>query len=223
MSRYKAILFDFDDTIINTFPARVEAARMAASKIIEADLDIETIMKERAGEPQWQIWKDLSGDEAKADRLIEEYMDAYWGNPKNRSAPFPGVEDMLTGVKDRGLLIGLVTSKTRQLERNQRTYGAAIELERVGLAHFFDLVIGWEDVTESKPAPEPVLLAVNRLGVAPEEAMMVGDSHVDVTASKAAGVPSVGATWGTLARKLLIDSGPDYLIDSPHELLPLIS
>ena len=75
---------------------------------------------------------------------------------------------------------------------------------------------------QSKPHAEPLLYALDRLLVSPEQAVMVGDSHIDVTAAKRAGVIAVAAKWGTLNERLLLESGPDYTIDVPSELLPIV-
>ena len=51
---------------------------------------------------------------------------------------------------------------------------------------------------------------------------MVGDSHIDIRTAKNAGVASAGATWGTLAKDLLLETGPDYLLDSPSDLMSIL-
>ena len=96
-------------------------------------------------------------------------------------------------------------------------------MERLGLDDVFDAVVGWEDTRESKPAPAPILLALKKLDLRPQDALMVGDSHIDVTAAKGAGVASAGACWGTQARDLLLRSRPDYIVESPEELSALLS
>jgi pyrophosphatase PpaX len=223
MSGLQAVLFDFDDTILNSFPARVEAARSAARGILAPGLDLDGIMREWAGRPQMEVWREFSGDEEEAQALMDGYWKWYWDDSGVKAPLFPGVRDMLTGLKARGLRLAVVTSKVRLLKDDHRLYGAVVELERVGLSETFDLVVGWEDTAESKPEPGPILFALERLGVTAAEAIMVGDSHVDITAAKRAGVSSVGATWGTVARDLLLDSKPDHLLDSPRDLLSLLS
>jgi pyrophosphatase PpaX len=223
LSGLKAVLFDFDDTILNSFPARVEAARSAAQGILEPGLDLDGIMREWAGRPQYEIWREFAGEEEEAQVLMDGYWKSYWDDSGVKAPLFPGVRGMLTGLKASELRLAIVTSKVRLLKDGHRSYGAVVELERVGLSETFDLVVGWEDTAESKPEPGPILFALERLGVTAAEAIMVGDSHVDITAAKRAGVSSAGATWGTVARDLLLDSKPDHLLDSPRDLLSLLS
>ncbi len=86
----------------------------------------------------------------------------------------------------------------------------------------FDLIVGWEDVKETKPLPGPILFAMEKLGLNRDEVIMVGDSHIDIRTAKNAGVASAGATWGTLAKDLLLEVGPDYLLDSPSDLMSIL-
>ena len=201
----------------------MEAAEKAAQGILDPNLDLDRIMREWAGRPQKDIWEDLSGDEQKAEALMERYRKWYWEKTTNEVELFPGIRAMLDELKGRGLGLGIVTSKARLLRYDGRPYGAVVEMERLGLGEMFDPVVGWEDVRENKPAPAAILLALERLGIGKTEALMVGDSHIDVIAAKRAGVLSAGATWGTVAMDLLIRAGPDYLVDHPSRLCPLVS
>ena len=221
--RFKAVFFDFDDTLVNSFPGRVVAAKRAVKGILDPSLDVDRIMREWAGVPQAEIWKHFARDEADADRLLEAYASAYWDDNPTELRAFDGVIEMLQELKALGPTLAVVTSKVRLRNRNGRPTGAIVELERTHLDGIFDLIVGYEDVQESKPSPAPVLFALERLGLAPEDALMVGDSHVDVKSARAAGVASAGATWGTVAEDLLIEAGPDYLVHSPSEILPIVS
>ena len=71
------------------------------------------------------------------------------------------------------------------------------------MASRFSVVVGFEDVARHKPYPEGVELALERLGVLPEEALLVGDSAADIEAARAAGCPSCHATWGIQGEMVL--------------------
>jgi len=76
-----------------------------------------------------------------------------------------------------------------------------------------------EDVSRSKPDPEGVQLALMRLEAPPEEAMLVGDSPLDIQAGRAAGVETGAALWGTKQRQELLTSTPDYVFPSVPDFI----
>ncbi len=222
MSRFKAVLFDYDDTLANTYSARVKAAKMGAEGRLSSDLDMDRIMKEWAGRPQVEIFSDLAEDKGQVDSMMADYVKWYWRMSPTEVSLFPGVMDMLQGLKGSGPAIALVTSKVRLLENEDGPYGAEVEMKRLGILDLFDLIVGWEDVKETKPLPGPILFAMEKLGLNSDEVIMVGDSHIDIRTAKNAGVASAGATWGTLAKDMLLEVGPDYLLNSPSDLMSIL-
>ena len=92
----------------------------------------------------------------------------------------------------------------------------------MGLIGHVDVVIGADSVTRHKPHPEPVLVALERLGAPRETAIFVGDSPHDVAAGNAAGVTTVAALWGPFGRDALERAEPDYIIDRIVELPGLV-
>ena len=223
MKGFKAILFDYDDTLVDSFQARIDAAKRAVEGVLDPRVDIERIMREWAGRPQMEIWQDLVGDVRKAEAMMDEYRRWYWRESPKIVRLFPGARAMLDEIKAMGLALGIVTSKARMMQGEDGPYGAVVEMERLGLDGVFDVVVGWEDVQESKPAPGPILFALKKLGLHAGDALMVGDSHNDVKAAKMAGVSSAGVGWGTRDRGLLVQAGPDYMVESPTELTSLLS
>ena len=222
MSKYKAVLFDYDDTLADTFKPRLIAATNAAEGELDPSLDMDRIMKEWAGRPQIEIFTSLTGNKEKARALTDEYTKWYWKLSAQYVELFVGVKDMLERLESEGIPIALVTSKVRLLENEDGPYGAEVEMERLGIRGLFDVVVGWEDITDPKPAPQPILHALDQLSLSPSEALMVGDSHIDIKTAKAAKTPCVGATWGTLAKELLLEESPDFLIHTPSELYSIV-
>src|SRR5438876_8291766 len=93
--------------------------------------------------------------------------------------PYEGVVEEIRRMKDAGKRLGVVTSKLRD--------GAMRGLRVSALDDVFDIVIGCDDVTNSKPHPEPVLKAVSQLGVKKQETAFIGDSRHDMESGRAAG------------------------------------
>ena len=127
--------------------------------------------------------------------------------------PYEGVVDEIRRLKDSGKRLGVVTSKLRD--------GAMRGLRVSGLDEAFDVVIGCDDVTHSKPHPEPVLKAVAALGVKKESTVFVGDSRHDMESGRAAGVKTAAVLWGPFDRAYLEDLSPDYWLEKPQDLREL--
>jgi pyrophosphatase PpaX len=222
MSPFKAVLFDYDDTLCDTFSARIKAAEVAAEGVLDSSVDLDQVMKDWAGRPQIDIWTDLVGDRETAQKMWTDYQRWYWRNGTKSVRLFDGIEEMLGRLKDQGVLLGIVTSKAKLLENEDGPYGVVVEMQRLGVLDLFDCVVGWGDVEESKPKPAPILFALDKLDITSAEALMVGDSHIDITAAKNADVTSAGALWGATAKELLVQSEPDYLLETPAQVCGLV-
>lgn len=127
---------------------------------------------------------------------------------------YPGTNELLTELKAAGYKLAVVTAG-RRAPRDMRAYG---------IADYFDAIVGGDDISAHKPDPEGTLLALERLGVQPTEAIMIGDMPTDVRAARAAGLKAfVGITHGLSSRESLEQSGADYIIDSLAELPEVIA
>jgi pyrophosphatase PpaX len=92
---------------------------------------------------------------------------------------------------------------------------------RLPIEHLFETVVGGDETPRQKPHPDPLLLALERLGARPADAAYVGDSPFDMQAAKAAGVYAIGVSWGRIhAADKLADA--DVVIHSAQELLDLV-
>lgn len=96
------------------------------------------------------------------------------------AVPFAGVEDFLKSCQAQSVKMGIVTSTTRKM--------VEIFFESHDLAKYFSVLITADDIQNFKPHPEPVFLALSRLGSKPEESLFIGDSSVDMLAANAAGL-----------------------------------
>jgi len=85
-----------------------------------------------------------------------------------------------------------------------------------------DTIVTVNDVTEPKPHPEPVLTAVNNLGVDPRKTLMVGDSTVDIQSAKAAGVYAAGVSWSLKGEETLRKYDPDYIIHNMKDIIEIV-
>ena len=127
---------------------------------------------------------------------------------------FPGAAETVAELARRGIALAIVTSKMRR--------GTLRGMARCGIVEHFDVIVTPEDVSNAKPHPEPVHVALTRLGVAPEETRVVGDSPHDMAAGRAAGTRTAAALWGPFPREALLAERPDALLERPQDVLALI-
>ena len=153
--------------------------------------------------------------QAEQQAILRKLFDRYYGEVAEEGTfLFPHVADTLGALQAKGLPLGLVTNKP--------TPFVAPLLEALDIAKYFSVVIGGDDVQNKKPHPDPLLLVADRMGIAPQQMLFVGDSRNDIQAAKAAGCPSVGLTYGYNYGEAIDLSQPDVIYQSINDLLPAL-
>ena len=137
----------------------------------------------------------------------------YYRSRIGEISSYPGINKLLDNLRSK-YKMAIVTSTHRE---------QAMEiLSKVGLLEYFSFIIGQDDTVMNKPDPEPVLLAINRLGVSREDCIFVGDQPYDIIAAHGAGIIAAAATWGTGMKDVLEVYRPDYFLEHPEDLLDLL-
>jgi pyrophosphatase PpaX len=126
------------------------------------------------------------------------------------SVLYAGIDRLLRDLSGAGVAVAAATSKRRA--------SAEIAAGLTGLSSHLDVLVTMEDTVVHKPDPEPLLLAVNRLGATPDQAVYVGDAIVDVQAARNAGMAAVAVTWGAGVRAALEAMGPDVVAETVDDL-----
>jgi pyrophosphatase PpaX len=170
-------------------------------------------MMRDVGLPLARQMRDLS--EEHAEELLRVYREHNAREHDDTLRAFPQTGETLAWLAERGLRLGIVTSKMQAMARRG--------LGLFDLARFFDVVVGGDDVTVHKPEPHPLLVAAESLGVPIAQCAYVGDSVHDMAAASAAGCAAIGATWGIASRAELIDAGAEYVVDDMAGLRAIVS
>jgi pyrophosphatase PpaX len=207
-------LFDLDGTIIDSIELILRSYRhtMALHRCNEPPPPDDMWIK-GLGTPLWAQFGEITDDKEEIERMVQTYRTYNLTHHDALVKPYEGVVDEIRRLKDSEKLLGVVTSKLRD--------GAMRGLRISGLDEAFDVVIGCDDVTHSKPHPEPVLKAVDELGAQPTETVFVGDSRHDMESGRAAGVKTAAVLWGPFDRPHLEDLFPDYWLEKPVDLREL--
>lgn len=210
----KAVLWDLDDTVLDTLPGRMDALRHAYGECVGGWCDPEELWRSHRGGTLEDLGRRLLGEDYR--RFTTAYRDRYYGSVRSISA-YEGVPDILQWCVGQCIPLAVVTSKV--------AWGARAELAQAGMLQYFRCVVGFDDTDLHKPDPEPIFEALDRLCVDIAEAgdvLFVGDSPADIFAARNAGCRSVAAGWATLDAELLHDAHPDHFAATPREAFDLI-
>jgi pyrophosphatase PpaX len=206
--RFPVVLFDLDGTVIDSGSIILASMRHAAKEVLGTEVPDEELMAAVGGPGLEAQMHALAPDR------VEELVSVYrlHNEPLHEGLVCcAGIEDVLVRLKDEGRRLGIVTAKRR----------ATVELAfaQIPIEHLFETVVGGDETERHKPDPEPLLLALERLGARADEAAYVGDAPFDVKAAKAAGLFSIAVTWGGIhTRERLEAEAPDALVDTAAEL-----
>jgi len=153
-------------------------------------------------------------EEEEFQRAYPLFLELYAANTSKRSFLFPGVREGLDYLKSAGYPLGSVTNKAAQFTEPL--------LKDLGIYDEFTIVVSGDTLPAKKPDPLPLLYAAEFFGVAPDRALMLGDSMSDVRAARAAGFGIVCVSYGYNHGVDIRDAAPDAVIDSFAELRELL-
>jgi len=203
-----AILFDLDGTLIDTIELILSSARHAFEEWPVRPTDDEWVRG--IGTPLVQQLRAYAANDDQLALLLARYRRYQNEHHDRLTRCYDDVPDVISALADRGHQMAVVTSKASPIAHQSLAF--------VGLDHFFPVVVGYDDTARHKPDPEPVRVALSRLGVSPDDAVFVGDSPHDILAGNGADVMTIAALWGPFDRETLADARPDHFIECMAEL-----
>ena len=207
MSR-PVVLFDLDGTVVDSGAIILASMRHATREVLGRDFDDAELMQAVGGpglEAQFAVFAP-----ERVDDLVRVYR-AHNEPLHDELRACAGMEDVLVRLHGQGRRLGVVTAKRRST--------VDLAFASVPVAHLFETVVGGDETEKHKPDPEPLLLAAERMGVAPAECAYVGDSPFDIRAAKAAEMEAIAVTWGRIHDRVKLErEQPDAIVDTAEEL-----
>lgn len=216
MRKIDTVLFDFDGTIMDTNNV-ILMSWQHTFRTLENREEDEKKLAATFGEPLERTLERFFPN-VPVEESIEVYRGYQRKNFSDLITLFPGMKELVMKVKACGYKTGLVTSRLKR---------TAMEgLEKFDLTKYFDVIITPEDTDKHKPDPEPVNIALERLGSKPENTVMLGDTIFDIQCSHNAGVDAVLVSWSLAlegkTKEELGEDAPEYIINTPEELFDII-
>ncbi len=153
-------------------------------------------------------------DEVLFNKAYPIFMDLYKDNTSKRSCLYPGVKEGIDFLQEAGYKLGCVTNKAEAFTHPL--------LKDLGLFDYFESIVSGDSLEKKKPDPMPLVYSAEKLGVSPEDSLMLGDSISDVKAARAAGFQIICMSYGYNHGVDIRESNPDVVIDSMAELKELL-
>lgn len=202
--KYKAIIYDIDGTLMDTIAMNM----YPLIRIVEEETGVKYTFDEIKHCFSMSGKQTLEYFNIDYERVYPRWVQ-YVNEYEQGAVPFAGVVTLLAEVKKRNVIQAACSAKTRKQYE--------IDMAKENLKDYMDETVLFEDTTKHKPDPEPILLAVKKLGLSHDEVIYVGDALADGLAAKAAGVDFAWAKWAGIEVKDM--PSPKYICYQPLELL----
>ncbi|MGL4107053.1 pyrophosphatase PpaX [Clostridium sp. LP20] len=209
----KAVLFDLDGTLLDTNILIYKSFCHTFKEVLNMELPKAEITR-LYGKPLNYSFANYTDKEEVIEKMIDTYRSYNAEYHDNMCKPFEGVVELLQTLINKGIKMGIVTSKRKTV--------AVRGMEIGGIIEFMDVIISPELTEKHKPEAEPALKACELLGIKPEEAIMVGDSPYDLLCGKSAGCITCGVEYTALEIEELLKVEPNHMLKSPLDILELL-
>ena len=211
MNNNQAILFDLDGTLLDSTDLILSSFQHVIKNHLNRDISKEELIP-NFGRPLIEAMEEIAPGQA--GLLVDIYREYSQKHHDKMVKLFPKVAATLEELHKQNIKLGIVTSKIKET--------ALRGLKLFHLDSLFDVFVGYEDTIIHKPKPEPMLYALDRLNIMPENAIMVGDSPHDIISAKAAGLKTAAVTWSSFPLERLQAEQPTYIISNMTQLMDIV-
>lgn len=202
----KTVLFDIDGTLLNTaeliYQAFEHSLKINGQKVLARRK-----MAVSIGKSLEDCYLDFAPNGNPV--VLSKNHNEFQLKNSHLAELFPDTLKTLEQLKHLGFKMAGITNRWKS--------SGKLSVKHTGLDKYLDFVLFRDDVEKLKPDPQPVFQALEKLKIKKEEAVLAGDSEVDILCGRNAGIKTVGVTFGFLGEKIR-NSSPDYVIDSLSEL-----
>lgn len=207
-------VFDLDGTLLDTLEDLCDSTNFALMSAGLPERSLDEVRRFVGNGIRKLIERAVpEGTDAElTDRVFAAFKAHYTANCENKTAPYPGIHELLQDLKARGAKLGVVSNKADKPAKKL-------------IAHYFpgafDSVVGEREGVRKKPAPDSVFETARSLGCEMADTVYIGDSDVDFRTAENAGCKCVLVSWGFRERSLLESFGAP-VADSAQELLEIL-
>lgn len=210
---YRYVLFDFDGTVFDTLEGITKSVRYAINKVgMDAPL---SELKCFAGPPLLEMFEERFGfTPEEASQAVRDFRERYVPIGVYESRVFPGVKELLRELRAAGIVTGIATSKPQHLAEEL--------LGREKMIGLFDVISGSAPDVRNESKQQVTQRAMDFLGAAAEETVLVGDTKYDVAGAHKCGIKCIGVGYGYAAEGELEAAGVDYIAADVDEIKNIV-
>ena len=213
---YRAAVFDLDGTLLNTL---ADLAASGNELLASYGMKPHTQQAYRyfVGNGSRKLMERIlpNASSGRIDEALARYKAIYERRLTEETAPYEGIVEMLSGLRERGVRLAVCT--------NKHINAAAQLIQKFFPSDMFDVFDGDRPGMPRKPDPAHVRFVMETMGVVPEETVYLGDSGVDMQTAVNSGTFPVGVLWGFREKEELLENGAKVLLSHPSELLEKVN
>ena len=216
MMNYNTLIFDLDGTLLNSLDDLADSVNHALEKLNYPLRSKEEICSFIGNGIEKLI--ELSVPEKTSyDKFAEclfLFKIHYSKNLKNKTKPYDGIMELLEYLKENEYKMAIVSNKFQD---------GVTELKDQYFSEYIQVAIGKSSERRKKPYPDSVLKAIEDLNSSKDKCLYIGDREVDFKTARNANIDFAGVAWGFRDKKILEDLGSDYIINTPNDLISILS
>ncbi len=208
--RYRAVVFDFDGTLVDSMDYVVNLHQAALKK---TGYEVTLQQVKNAGGASLNTFYRQIVPTITLKQILKTSFHLLRLSRKQREAftLFPGVLKLLETLRMNRVKLAVVTSR-----HNPKTC-----LKRARIRKYFKLVVGYGIIRRPKPHPDPFQIVAHKLHLLPKDILAVGDSYNDIVSARRAGCKTVAFLSGTQRKAFLKKARPDYFAKTPEDILKI--
>ncbi len=213
--KFNSVVFDLDGTLLDTLGDLRDSVNFALEKNNLPKRTTEEIRSFVGNGIRLLIERSVpeSTSIEITDKCFSDFKEYYKDHSAILTKAYGGIIDLMKDLKSKGVKIAVVSNKADF---------AVKTLMEDYFSGLYDCAYGERAGVMRKPAPDGVFAAINKMGADVNGTVYIGDSEVDVITSKNANLPCIAVTWGFRDKKVLESLNPEYIVDSPAEILRII-
>jgi phosphoglycolate phosphatase len=210
------MIFDLDGTLVDTLQDLTTAMNVALAACSLPTRSAEECRMMIGNALPMFARRAVGPDNEQLSKAVADTMRTYYcDNCLGKSRLYDGLAEVIDRLRRKRVRLAVLTNKDQDVARKivEHFFGAGV----------FEYVVGTVGEARIKPDPGAALSILARMNLSTDEVLFVGDSDVDMQTAAAAGIRSVGVTWGFRGRDELAAARADIIIDSPAEILDLLA